>query len=553
MTTERHHPAPAEFKQLIGQISSRRYFILAVLFAAAVFFVGLGSRQLAGGDEPRVAGIAAGILISGNWTEPRLNDRPFLEKPPLYFWADALAMEIFGRTDFAAKLPSAIAAFLGAIAVFFLARGLGMSGFGALLAAVLLSTSAQYWNYGRKCMVDIFLAVFVAFAMGAFWQLCRSEKIKNSMFWFGCFFLSLGGAVLSKGLVGLAIPGSALFFYLVVNELCLEKKIILKYWLYLFCGALLSFIPAALWLGALNEHSGYEAVRTVVWTNNFGRFIGSHAEHVEPFWYYLKKIPEELQPWTVLLPFALWFNIRRLGREKNAPALFLLCWLAIPYLLLMFAAGKRQVYLLPLYPAEILLIANLLDQLYCDKLKLPVRWDYVRPLTKIVAGVFAGALIIGGLFFNGIAAAGQPGVLNIAPVLMVAAGAVAVYCLRRKLAGRTALWLLIGLAVTYISIDTVVRPLKNWRNSYYALFEYCGRQLKTGKKLYLYKPIERESGAALFYLGCNYPQFDFRTAAGPETLVLTNNVYSESFLKAGFEKIAEFRIQGRTYWIMDHE
>ena len=79
-----------KFKELIPVISSRRYFILAVLFAFAVFFIGLGSRQLAGGDEPRVAGIAAETFINGNWVEPKLNNKPFLEKPPLYFWADAL-------------------------------------------------------------------------------------------------------------------------------------------------------------------------------------------------------------------------------------------------------------------------------------------------------------------------------------------------------------------------------------------------------------------------------------------------------------------------------
>ena len=73
-----------KFRELIDQISPRRYFILAALFAFAVFFIGLGSRHLGGGDEPRVAGIAAETFLNGNWVEPKLNNRPFLEKPPLY-------------------------------------------------------------------------------------------------------------------------------------------------------------------------------------------------------------------------------------------------------------------------------------------------------------------------------------------------------------------------------------------------------------------------------------------------------------------------------------
>ncbi|MCK4981443.1 MAG: glycosyltransferase family 39 protein, partial [Victivallaceae bacterium] len=412
------------------------------------------SRHLAGGDEPRVAGIAAETFINGNWIEPKLNNKPFLEKPPLYFWADALSMQVFGRNAFAAKLPSAVAAFLGVLSLFALARGLGMSGFGALLSVVFLSTAAQYWNYGRKCMIDIFLAVFIAFAMWAFWELCQSKKAKNTSLCFIFFALMLGGAIFSKGLIGLAIPCSALFFYLAVDDFYIEKKFNLRRWIYLFIGAALSFIPISLWIWALYEKSGYDAVHTVVWTNNFGRFTGSHAEHVEPFYYYAPKLFEQLQPWTILLPFALWFNIRKVWREKDNKALFMLCWLIIPYLLLMVSAGKRQVYVLPLYAAEILLIANMLDQIYRDKFKLPAKWDYVNLITKILVVVFTVALIIGGIVFSKFADQKQYWTLNIAPALMFTCGILILYFMRRKQVGKICLALLIGLAATYISVDT---------------------------------------------------------------------------------------------------
>ena len=76
-------------------VSSRRYFILAALFAFAVFFIGLGSRHLAGGDEPRVAGIAAEIFINGDWVEPKLNNVPFLEKTPSVFLGGCFVNEVF--------------------------------------------------------------------------------------------------------------------------------------------------------------------------------------------------------------------------------------------------------------------------------------------------------------------------------------------------------------------------------------------------------------------------------------------------------------------------
>jgi len=541
-----------KFKELIPVISSRRYFIIAALFAFAVFFIGLGSRHLAGGDEPRVAGIAAETYINGNWVEPKLNDKPFLEKPPLYFWADAFSMQLLGRTAFAAKLPSAVAAFLGVLSLFALARGLGMSGFGALLSVVFLSTAAQFWNYGRKCMIDIFLAVFIAFAMWAFWELCQSKKVKNISLWFVFFIIMLGGAIFSKGLIGIAIPCSALFFYLAINDFYIEKKINLKRWIFLFSGAALSFIPIALWIWALYEKSGYDAVHTVVWTNNFGRFTGSHAEHVESFWYYFPKLFEQFQPWTILLPFAIWFNVRKVWKEKDNKALFMLCWLLIPYLLLAVSAGKRQVYVLPLYAAEALLVATMLDQLYRNKFKLPAKWDYINLLTKIIGVVFTIALVIGGIVFSILSSPKQDWTLNIAPALMFACGVFILHLMRRKQILPICLTLLIGLAATYISIDTIARARKNHK-SYNRLFKYCEKEIKAGKVLYLYKPIERESGAALFYLGQNCPSFEFNTTKpNSNMLVILNKMYSETFLKAGFKMHKEFKLK-RKYWVMKYE
>ncbi|MDD5597546.1 MAG: glycosyltransferase family 39 protein [Victivallaceae bacterium] len=543
-----------KFRELIMEISPRRYFILAALFAFAVFFIGLGSRHLSGGDEPRVAGIAAEIFLDGNWLEPRLNDNPFHEKPPLYFWADALSMQLFGRNEFAAKLPSALAAFLGALSLFALARGLGMSGFGALLSVVLLSTAAQYWNYGRKCMVDIFLAVFIAFAMWGFWKVYRSEKTKDTLLWFTFFALTLGGALFSKGLIGVAVPCSALFFYLAVNDFYIEKKFHPKHWILLFAGAILSFIPVALWIWALYEKSGYEAVHTVVWTNNFGRFTGSHAEHVEPFWYYLPKLFEQLQPWTILLPFALWFGIRKVIREKDGRSLFMLCWLVIPYLLLAVSAGKRQVYVLPLYAAEVLLIADMLDQVFSGKFRLPHQWDYIDLSARIAGILLCLGLFGGAIAFIIIAAvSGMDWSAYIAPGSMLVCGVLTLSGMFKEKISRTAFGLLAGLALTYISVDTSVRPIKNARKSYHNIFKYCEEQMRGGEILYLYRPIERESGAALFYLGVNCPLYELKkTKAAPGSLVLVNRDFSGRFIKAGFTPIKEFKVDSRKYQVMKY-
>jgi hypothetical protein len=126
--------------------------------------------------------------------------------------------------------------------------------------------------------------------------------------------------------------------------------------------------------------------------------------------------------------------------------------------------------------------------------------------------------------------------------------------MRKKAMSKVCVGLVIGLAATYVSIDTVARPMKNHRKSYHDIFAYCKQQIESGKKLYLYKPIERENGAALFYLGENCPRFNFKeTKVDSKVIILLNQRDSDEFIKAGFKVIEKFKTQGRKYWIMAHE
>ena len=74
---------------------------------------------LIGADEPRYAQVAREMLDRRDWVTPVLGGHAWLEKPPLYYWQAMLAYRIFGVSDVAARIPSAIDATLLVIAVFF--------------------------------------------------------------------------------------------------------------------------------------------------------------------------------------------------------------------------------------------------------------------------------------------------------------------------------------------------------------------------------------------------------------------------------------------------
>src|SRR5882757_2036355 len=91
---------------------TRTDILLLAGFCAFLFFYGLGSFGLIGADEPRYAQVAREMLARHDWVTPTLGGVPWLEKPVLYYCETMLSYRIFGVTDWAARVPSAVDATL---------------------------------------------------------------------------------------------------------------------------------------------------------------------------------------------------------------------------------------------------------------------------------------------------------------------------------------------------------------------------------------------------------------------------------------------------------
>src|SRR5947209_18849679 len=96
----------------------------ALLAAAGVwlFFVNLGGASLWDLDEGRNTVAALEMLESGNWIVPTFNNVLRVDKPALLYWLQAGAYHVFGVTEFAARLPSALAALLTVLLAYELGR-----------------------------------------------------------------------------------------------------------------------------------------------------------------------------------------------------------------------------------------------------------------------------------------------------------------------------------------------------------------------------------------------------------------------------------------------
>ena len=113
-------------------------------------FSGLGARPLISPAEARYALIAREMVESGDWIQPHFNHARFYEKPPLTYWCVAASYRLFGFTEFASRLPSALA-YVGTVLLTFLLAlelvGSGTAPLAALIYATSLGRTAPTMRY----------------------------------------------------------------------------------------------------------------------------------------------------------------------------------------------------------------------------------------------------------------------------------------------------------------------------------------------------------------------------------------------------------------------
>src|SRR5579862_9521822 len=103
-------------------LSLRRTFaIVALVLVIAPL---LANAPLFDPDEGLHAAIAQEMVRTGDYVTPRFLGEPFLDKPILFFWVEALSLRVFGMNEAAVRIPPLLFGVLGMIAVAQLGRAL---------------------------------------------------------------------------------------------------------------------------------------------------------------------------------------------------------------------------------------------------------------------------------------------------------------------------------------------------------------------------------------------------------------------------------------------
>ncbi len=325
-------------------------------FILLILFYRLGAPALFEPDEGRNAEKAREILVLNDWITPHENFHAVLDKPIFFYWLIALSYKLFGVSEWAARLPSALAAFGCIVMVYFFVRR-WWGEWEARWSVLALVTSVGFFIFSRLVIFDMTLSAFIMLGLCAYYQAAHESESTAS--WATCAILygALGAATLTKGLVGLVVPGIIVFFYLLLTN---SWRSLGK--IRLFPGVVLFLLIVMPWYILAETHNpGY--LRYYFWEEHFGRFSTKKFDRFSPWYFYFYVVPLGVLPWTFLLPATVRFHWRRRLDDRT---LWLILWAFLPILFFSMSKSKLPHYVLPSFPPLAILIGVAVSRILSD-------------------------------------------------------------------------------------------------------------------------------------------------------------------------------------------
>ena len=351
----------ARFFRLNQRPTFRTDWLLLAGFCGFLFFFGLAYFGLIGADEPRYAQVAREMLARRDWVTPTLGGKPWLEKPPLYYWQAMLAYRVFGVSDWAARLPSAVDATLMVVAIYFFLRRFRSGS--ELDGALMTASAAGVIGFARAASMDMPLAATITIALLAWYAWLDTEGRQYLALFYA--FSALG--TLAKGPVAMFLTAVVVMLFAAAKgDYSLVRRTLWIPGLLLFC------VLALPWYIAV-QMKNPEFFRIFILQHNLERFGSNLYRHKEPFWYYVPVVLLGLVPWVVFVVASLiesvrvwWTERQEMLRSEDALNVFLVIWLIVPIVFFSISQSKLPGYIVPALPAGTLLLADYVRRRLAD-------------------------------------------------------------------------------------------------------------------------------------------------------------------------------------------
>jgi len=328
---------------------------LPIVLAALLYLFTTTGRGIIDYDEGYYAQAAKGMAESGNWVTPYVNGVRFLEKPPFLYWLAAASFKVFGINEFALRLPTALAV----ISLVWVVLLIGLKIAGprtAWIAGLSTAFCAGTYIFTRETLHDVWLVVFIAFAVYAFvdWYMDPQRSLRRALL----FYAATAGAFMCKSLIGIAFPlGIVVVFFILSREMPQWRTLHTIPGVSLF---LVLTVPWH-WLAAL-QNKGF--LEFFFWGEQILRFFGKREPPVLwslPLLTFWGLILVWLFPWIVFVPAAIKANRNPVEQRDRVLLRLVIAWASV--ILGFFSISNRlEHYAFPAFPAISLFIASALSK-----------------------------------------------------------------------------------------------------------------------------------------------------------------------------------------------
>ncbi len=339
---------------------------LILLLPLGSFFLRLGGAPLFDVDEGAFSEATREMFERGDFLSTYLNGEHRFDKPILVYWFQALGYLLFGASEWAFRLPSALAAALWSYATWQFAR----ERFGpdtALAALAVAATALGPFAIGRAATADALLNLLLALALFDAWRHLESGRrlpLLRSYVWIG-----LG--VLTKGPIALIVPGAVSFLYCASRgewRLWLRSVFDPRGWI------ILAVLVVPWYAAALAIH-GQLFIDGFILKHNVERFTGTLEGHAGSLFYYIFAVPLLLLPWTAPLFVAL-----RHARADAATGVRRFLWIWAGFVVVFFSLSGTKLPHYVLYGSTPLF---LLIAAHRDAIRRS--WPHLLPPTVLLA------------------------------------------------------------------------------------------------------------------------------------------------------------------------
>lgn len=332
---------------------------LVLTISSFIFLYQLGSRSLANWDEAWYADASRFMYRHNHFLTPIWNGQYFFDKPPLQYWLTQPFLYIFGETEIAYRLPSALASIALTVLTFFW----GKKRFGiteGISASVVLLSFPNFIDRGRSGNFDGLFIFLTTFSIYLFFQ-------KRPVY--GGIFLGLAG--LTKGIFSGFFPVVVASLFLAVDFFRFRSLKSLKLLALFLMSAFAVYSPWHLVELFRFRNTIDQSYFSLLDQGTFGSW--DWADIVWRFdLRYLVFLWTFLRLWFPVFIIALFWRTLQLNKllinSKNSPRklndyLELIVFLII-FIGLSAAREKNDWYIMPAYPFAALLITRFLFRVF---------------------------------------------------------------------------------------------------------------------------------------------------------------------------------------------